>query len=116
MLKKLGELWNAAFQDRIETVIFDDEAVSRTMRDGRIERVRWDRLCEVGIITTDEGPFVDDVYWMLIGDDGTGCAIPSSATGCDALLRRLQALPGFDNLAVVQAMGSTDNASFVCWR
>jgi hypothetical protein len=116
MLKKLADMWSSLSQPPVETVSFDEEAITRTMRNGRIERVRWDRLCEVGIITTDEGPYLDDVFWMLAADDGTGCAVPSSATGCDALLARLQALPGFDNRAVIDAMCSTDNASFVCWR
>ena len=32
------------------------------------------------------------------------------------LLSRLQQLPGFDNEAVIKAMGSTNNAKFLCWK
>lgn len=100
-----------------ERVEFDDEAVTRWMADGRSERVRWDELEEVAIVTTDEGPMVEDVYWLLIAEGGErGCAVPQGIAGMDALLERLQELPGFNNAAVIAAMGSTDNAKFVCWR
>jgi len=38
-------------------------------------------LKEVGILTTDEGPFVDDVFWNLLKKDGKGGAIPSETEG-----------------------------------
>ena len=93
---------------------FDEEKVIRTLPDGRTEIVKWNELQEVGIVTTDEGPFAEDVYWMLKSASG-GCAVPSEADGMKELLSRLQQLPGFKNEAVVQAMGSTNNATFVCW-
>ena len=96
-------------------VEFDEEGVVRRLPDGGSERVRWEDLREVVIVTTDEGPFVDDVFWMLVGDHG-GCAVPSESPGFEALMGRLQRLPGFDNDAVIRAMMSTENASFVCWR
>jgi hypothetical protein len=65
---------------------------------------------------TDEGPFVDDVFFLLLGNDGKGCCVPPGAEGSGPLLDRLQALPGFDNGKVIEAMGSTGNARFVCWR
>jgi hypothetical protein len=52
---------------------------------------------------------------MLHGPDGRGVAIPGGLMG-DALLQRLQALPGFDNKAVIEAMGCTQDAAFLCWR
>jgi hypothetical protein len=101
----------------MDRVRFDGEEVTRWMADGRSEHVRWDELEEVGIITTDEGPFAEDVYWILVARGGNGgCAVPSGAEGADALLARLQELPGFDNEVVIRAMASTENARFVCWR
>jgi hypothetical protein len=102
---------------RRERVDCNDRQVSRHMVDGREETIAWGDLAEVKIVTTDEGPWVDDVYWLLIDGTGTaGCAVPGSAEGHQELLRRLQELPGFDNEQVVRAMGSTTNAEFVCWR
>ena len=85
------------------------------MRDGRTEEIRWDDLREVGIITTDAGPYVDDVFWVLLGDEG-GCVVPSEAEGSAELLKRLQELPGFDDGAVIRAMVCTDNERFVVWQ
>ncbi len=100
-----------------DRVSFTDEIVSRVRPDGVEERIRWDELHEVGILTTDEGPMQEDVFFLLIAGDGkSGCVVPQGAEGCKRLLERLQKLPGFDNEAVIKAMGSTSNAKFVCWK
>ena len=98
--------------DRVE---FDDVSITRTMPNGRIETVRWDDLQEIGIVTTDEGPFREDVFWVLIGSKG-GCAVSGGALGMKELLPRLQELPDFDNKTVIEAMGSTKNSRFCCWK
>lgn len=105
---------NESTAKRNETVHFDDTKVTRTMRDGKHEIIQWSELREVAIITTNEGPFVDDVFWVLSGTD-TGCLVPSEADGAKELLAHLQKLPGFNNEAVIQAMGSTENGKFICW-
>lgn len=97
-----------------ETVSLTEEEVIRTMSNGHQERVRWDDLQEVSIVTTDEGPFADDFFWVLTGKSG-GCAVSSLAKGSNELLSRLQSLPGFNNEAILHAAGSTKNAKFVCW-
>jgi hypothetical protein len=85
--------------------------------DGKSQQVIISDLTEVGILTTDEGPFVEDVFFMLIGESTErGCAIPQGATGVDTLLERLQSLQGFDNEKLIEAMGSTSNNKFVVWR
>ena len=99
-----------------ERVVFDDRGVTRMMADGRTESVRWDDLQMVLIATNDEGPWGDDVFWLLMGPGGSGCAVTQGVEGSDELLERLQQLPGFDNEAVIRAMGSTGNATFTCWR
>ena len=83
--------------------------------DGAVERVGWADLETVEIVTTSDGPFAPDVFWVLYGRDG-GCAVPQGATGDGMLLERLQALPGFDNDAVIEAMSSTSNRRFLCWQ
>ena len=100
-----------------ERVVITADSVTRFRGDGVQESVRWDDLVEVGIITTDEGPWFEDVYWVLKASDRkSGCAVPQCAEGSNKLLEALQKLPGFDNEAVIKAMGSTSNARFVCWR
>jgi hypothetical protein len=96
-------------------VEFNDEQVTRTTADGIRETLLWSELQEVSIITTDGGPYVDDVFWELRGTSN-GCLVPSQAEGIKELLSKLQELPGFNNEAVIHAMGSTDNAKFLCWQ
>lgn len=99
-----------------QVLLAEDTVVFRGPK-GREESIRLDELSEVSIVTTDEGPYRDDVFFLLARlDPESGLAIPQSAEGCSELLARLQQLPGFDNQAVIQAMGSTTEAKFVCWK
>lgn len=94
----------------------DDWGVRRDLGDGTAEEVAWENLVEVQIVTTDEGPFVDDVFFLLAGSGGKGVCVPQGAPGSEPLLERLQALPDFDNDQVIEAMGCSENARFVCWK
>jgi len=100
----------------VPSVFIDDLVVRRELGDGKIEEVAWEDLVEVQIVTTDEGPFVDDVFFLLAAHDGTGVCVPQGAPGSETLLERLQKFPNFDNGEVIRAMACSDNARFVCWK
>jgi hypothetical protein len=97
------------------TVTFDDQEVVCRRPSGLVERVRWADLRIVFIETTDAGPAVDDVFWVLGGDE-SGCVVPSEAEGMSELLERLQRLPGFENQAVIEAMSCAENRTHLCWN
>jgi hypothetical protein len=97
------------------TIEVDEAGVKRWLSGGKCEAVKWNALSRVEVMTTDDGPAVDDVFWVLQGSDGTGCVIPSETSQADAILKRLQALPGFDNETFIEAMSSTKNQRFVVW-
>ena len=92
----------------------DDDGVRRTRGDETIEGVRWAEIARVEIRTLPTGPLQDDVLWVLIALDGTGAVVPSEHAP-NGFLERLQELRGFDNEAVIAAMGSTEDAAFTCW-
>ncbi len=96
-------------------VRLSDSEVICERPDGKVERVGWADLQKVEVVTTGDGPFAPDVFWVLHASS-TGCAIPQGATGEKELLERLQALPGFDNGAVIEAMSSTSDRRFLCWQ
>ncbi|MEM1298350.1 MAG: hypothetical protein AAGH68_03645 [Pseudomonadota bacterium] len=77
--------------------------------------VALDALVEVEIRTNDRGPFEDDLFWHLKDSLGQELLIPGGAKGTEDLLDILGTLPGFDHLAVMRAMGSTDVARFPLW-
>lgn len=99
-------------------LIVNDEGVARELGGGRVEAVRWEHLLEIAIVTTDEGPFLEDFFWLLRGDDGTGVCVPQELASAHDLLGVLQRRfeDTFDNHAVIRASLCTDNATFTCWR
>ena len=97
------------------SVKLDDTGIVRILGNGDVERLAWDDLQCVEIVTTDEGPFLDDLFWLLHGQCG-GVLVPGGQAHEIDLLGRLQALPGFDNEAAIRAAGSTENARFRCWE
>jgi hypothetical protein len=94
----------------------DESGVRRELTSGKVEQVAWDDLLEVVGLTTSDGPFAEDVFFVLANRDSTGCALPQGAPESTEVLEWLQRLPGFDNGALIRAMTSTQDNKFVCWR
>ena len=92
-----------------------DEAIVSSGEGRPTERVQWRELTEIAIVNEDAWP-IGFQYWLLVGADGTGAVVPAEVEGAAAFLEAMQArLPGFDNMAVIAAMGSVDGA-FRVWR
>ena len=97
-------------------VSFTDSKIVATYEGGETRTATWFELSKVGITTTDEGPFVQDVFWGLHAGERVAVAYPQDAVGSQELLTAMQErLPNFNNHAVIEAMGSTSNAHFVVW-
>jgi hypothetical protein len=92
-----------------------DAGVTCSRPDGKIESIQWDDLQSVAILSTDEGPFAPDQFWLLSGATD-GCVIPWGVTGDRLLLDRLQRLPGFRNEVIVGAANLTTNNLLLCWE
>ena len=82
---------------------------------GQEVRIRWGELEEVAIETTDQGPFAED-FFAVLTTHGPPVRIPQEVVGFELLLQYLKELPGFDSEAVIEATGSTKNATFPCWK
>ncbi len=78
--------------------------------------VALDALVRVEIMTTDQGPFVSDVFWVLSAGDGTRLMIPSEARDAVSIFDAISALPGVRMDVAVTAMTSTENAIFLIWE
>src|SRR4051812_27655178 len=61
-------------------VRWSDSEVVCERPDGATERVAWKDLQRIEVVTTSDGPFLPDVFWLLRGTVG-GCVIPQGATG-----------------------------------
>jgi hypothetical protein len=75
---------------------------------------REPELIEVALMTTSQGPFEEDVFFVLTYDDGTNNSIPLGEG--QELLTRLQELPGFDNETFIRAMAVSQDRVSVLWR
>ena len=95
-----------------------DEATIRMSRlDGIPREIAWNDIACVTINTTGSGPFMTDLFWVLSVQGSRDMVVPLGAKGEHDLLKAMQRrLAGFDNLAVIEAIGSTGNASFLVWQ
>lgn len=98
-------------------ITFDDERITVTYGNGETRSVRWADLTMVGIRTTDEGPFLPDVFWGLhAGASEPAVVYAQGATGEREFMSAMQQrLAGFDNEELINAMCCADNDFFVIW-
>lgn len=95
-------------------VVVDERGVSRV--GGSLPEVlRWADLWRIAIMTNDEGPWSEDVFWLFVACDGTGCAVPGFAVG-RTLFEQLGRLSGVAYERIIEAMGCTENATVEVWR
>ncbi|MGH3439590.1 MAG: hypothetical protein ACRDRN_24430 [Sciscionella sp.] len=97
-------------------IVVDGTGVRRQLADGSHEAVSWHELKEVAIRTIPDAMWGEDAFFLLVGSQGDGCAVPSRHPAADDLMARLQELPGFDDKAFFEAMTSTEDSLFVCWQ
>jgi hypothetical protein len=102
-------------KDRATPVTADDEGIRRDLGDGRVEQVRWAELAEIRVVSTVEGPFSEDVFFVLVDRAGTGCVVPL-ALADENLMQRLQGRPGFDHDALAAAISQPGSTNRRLWR
>jgi hypothetical protein len=100
---------------RQAVVEWDEDAVHCRHIDDEAASVRWADLEAVWVITTDRGPWEDDVFFVLKGTERE-CTVSNEALGMPGLIERLTQLPGFDEEAYFEAMCCTDRERFLIWR
>ncbi len=96
-------------------IIIEDEFIRVEHPKREVEQLNWNDVCEIVIITTDEGPFHPDVWLVLIGDD-QGCSIPLGAPNFDGVYDIVSKYEGFNYERWIEAMGCAENARFVIWK
>jgi hypothetical protein len=98
-------------------VVHDDKIITVTDGAGGTSSLAWSDIGRVTVLTTDAGPFQTDLFWVLADREGRhSITVPMDAGGEHTLLQAMQArLSGFDNMAVIEAMSSTDNDVFQIW-
>jgi hypothetical protein len=100
----------------MEHLFLDETAAIISDESRELGRMNWGDLVEVSILTTSTGPLAEDFYFVLLAADGHRLTVPGGLQGSDALLERLQKLPGFDNEAFIRASSCTEDRTFLCWK
>jgi hypothetical protein len=99
-----------------DRLVLDETGVTRTAPKLR-EHVAWGDLARVRILTTDQGPRQEDVFFILDSRQGDGCVVSHDLAVRAGLLKALQErCAGLDNGAVIDAMLSAGNAVFTIWE
>lgn len=89
--------------------LFDDDNVVVHRPDGQREELALDRLDRVVVRVSNREPWAGPAWLILAGivdDEGhqQGCVVPLDAMNHEALLARLQALPGFSQQKLDNAL------------
>lgn len=79
------------------------------------ERIEWSELIAVGVRTTSDGPFADDVFWQFSCPSGL-VELPGPLVDGAALTAMQEALPGLDSGKLLAAMCSTSDRIFRLWH
>jgi len=95
-------------------LLLDDRGVGRVAPDGAERLLEWAELREVRIVTRPAPTLSEGVSFELRGTT-TSISIPRPEATQD-FIDRLQELPGFDTEVLIEAIGSTGHAEFVCWQ
>ena len=96
-------------------ITLTDESIEIIRPDGRKQAVRWDDVQTISVVTTDEGPFAPDIWFVLQGK-GDACMFPQGAPKSDEAYERISQFNGFDFEALIKSMSSTENAQFLLWK
>ncbi len=75
----------------------------------------WLDVNHVSILTTSDGPFAEDLYFVIKTDSAT-IIIDHTQASEIKLFDQFAQLPGFSYEQTILAMGSTNDAVFVCFE
>ncbi|AOI75172.1 hypothetical protein [Burkholderia sp. NRF60-BP8] len=99
------------------TVTATETRIASTDQTGTTRDIALSDLGAIRIETSDHGPFVSDVWWILFDtNEQFACGFPQDAEGAKAAVDRLLDLPGIDHRKVIDAQTSIQNATFPIWE
>ena len=109
-IKDQPEQPEALFQVEI-----NEEYVKVTHPIRPVEDIKWDEIEEINIMTTDQGPFVPDVWLILLGN-GKSCSIPQGSKGWEELYSKVSKFSDFNFENAIKSAVSTENKMFNLWK
>lgn len=101
-------------EDFYETEI-TDVYVKVTHPKRKDEQINWNEIEEIKLINTDVGPFLPDVWLILMGN-GKGCSIPQGSDGWNKVYDIVSKYDGFNFENVIKSASCADNETFKLWQ
>ena len=99
----------------IREVDIDEEKLTIQWSGGRSEVFFLKNLKNVALITTEDGPFMPDVFWWLLMEIPVMIPDDSLIPGSEKIHDVLFNLPGFNYELLTKAMMSTEKNVFELW-
>lgn len=96
-----------------QAIVLDDEGLKFPADSPLI--MTFDQLACLAVITTDQGPWVDDAFLALDFTDGQAWLLPSEHPHYERVYEALAARLPLDYERYIAAMASTDNNEFIIW-
>jgi len=96
---------------------YDDEKGSIGYKGEEAQLIPWQQVVKIEILTTDKGPWEEDVWWLFhLADVDEPIGIPQGAENNKDLFDVLEKyFTGADMEALFAGMVSVDNALFKVW-
>lgn len=94
---------------------FDGQTITAAGLLAQKTSVRVENIHEIGIETTDLGPFVEDVFW-LINRETDALRVPQDSPVFKELMVHFESIKDFDWQPFTEAMSCTDCRYFLCWK
>jgi hypothetical protein len=114
LLRPCLDRWRLARQLRVE---YDADTIRTYSGEVVVDSISWNELDAIVVVTSEIGPSGDDVVWVLANSTRSRTILIAGACpGFPALLEALQRLRGFDNVMLLEAMGSVTRGRFVVWQ
>ena len=79
------------------------------------EQIYWTEIEEIKLVNTDDGPFLPDVWLVLIGNN-KGCSIPQGSEGWDKIYEIVSKYEGFNFENVIKSASCVHNQVFDVWK
>lgn len=77
--------------------------------------IEGNNFIRIDIVTTDQGPMEDDVFWVITDKDNETYHIPQTAPGFESLIQICEKVDGFKMNELISSMSCADNRVFNLW-
>ena len=77
--------------------------------------IEWDKINEIVLLNTDDGPLQPDV-WLVLKGENDYCLIPQGCDGFEKVYDIVSKYDGFNFENVINSMSYYENKQFLLWR